>query len=132
MAEHIYPKVINGKTYYYLQKTYREKIKSKDSGKTRGSGKSRVRTRSVYLGTARSIMERLSKSQDPVEVRHRDFGLVAAALQTAKEIGLVDLLREHIPGERYGVSRWLYFLLPILVHPPLRLRNGPDLRPFQY
>lgn len=114
MAEHIYPKVINNKTYYYLQKTYREKIESTDSGKTRGSGKSRVRTRSVYLGTAKSIMERLNKVKQPIEMHHREFGLAAAALQSAEEIGLVDLLKERIKGSRYGVERWLYFMLPIL------------------
>jgi len=41
---------------------------------------------------------------------------VAAIYQTAVEIGLVDLLREHIPGSRYGLPRWLYFLLPIINH----------------
>ncbi|MFO8056161.1 MAG: hypothetical protein R6V10_02545 [bacterium] len=80
MAEHIYPKVINGKTYYYLQKTYREKIEGSGSGKTKGSGKSRVRTKSIYLGTAQSIMERLNRAKEPVEARHREFGLFAAAL----------------------------------------------------
>ena len=114
MAEHIYPKVINGKTYYYLQKTYREKIEGPGSGKTKGSGKSRVRTKSIYLGTAQSIMERLNRAKEPVEARHREFGLSAAALQTAQEIGLCDLLKEHIKGERYGTPRWLYFMLPVL------------------
>jgi len=49
-----------------------------------------------------------------VTVRHREFGFVAAVYQTAGEIGLVDLLKTHIPGQRYGVPRWLYFMLPII------------------
>ena len=114
MAEHIYPKLINGKTYYYLQKTYREKIKSFDSGKIKGSGKSRVRTIAIYMGTAQSIMERLTKSKEPIEAHLREFGLAAAALQIAREIGLVEILKGHIKGERYGTPRWVYFMLPIL------------------
>ena len=31
MSEKIYPKIINGKTYYYLQSTYREKIDTNDN-----------------------------------------------------------------------------------------------------
>ncbi len=41
-------------------------------------------------------MERLNWAKEPVEARHREFGLSAAALQTAQEIGLCDLLKEHI------------------------------------
>ncbi len=59
MNEKIYPKKINGKTYYYLQYTYREKINPKDTGKGKGSGKSKVKTKSIYLGTASQIKEKL-------------------------------------------------------------------------
>ncbi|MBU1626787.1 hypothetical protein KKB18_05395 [bacterium] len=71
MTMHIFPKKIKGKTYYYLQSTYREKLKSSDKGKVRGSGKSRVRTKSVYLGTAESILERLQKKDAPIGVKER-------------------------------------------------------------
>ncbi len=114
MAGHLYPKTINGITYYYYQRTWREKIDPHARGKRRGSGKSRVRTESIYLGTAESILQRLKETSGPLDVQHRDFGFVAAIYQTAVEIGLVDLLREHIPGTRYGLPRWLYFLLPII------------------
>jgi hypothetical protein len=112
MTEHIYPKRIKGKTYYYLQRTYREKMEG--TGKTKGSGKSRVRTQSIYLGSAEAIRERLLADRAPVEVRPREFGLPAAALDTAVAIGLVELLQREIPGERFGLPRWLFFLLPIL------------------
>ncbi|HEO72708.1 MAG TPA: IS1634 family transposase, partial [Candidatus Hydrogenedentes bacterium] len=68
----------------------------------------------IYLGSAEHIVDALNQTRSPVEVRHRDFGMVAAAYQTAKELGLVDLLEQHIEGQRLGVPRHLYFLLPIL------------------
>ena len=114
MASHLYAKTIHGNTYYYYQISWREKIDPNQQGKTRGSGKSRVRTRTEYLGTAESIYQRLKQRNGPLETRHREFGFVAAVYQTAVETGLVSLLKEHIPGERFGVPRWLYFLLPII------------------
>lgn len=114
MAEHIYPKKIGGNIYYYFQRTWREKIDPADTGKTRGSGKSRVRTETTYLGTAVSIMQRLKDAQGPAKIRHRDFGFVAAIYQTAVEVGLAELLQRYIPGKRYGIERWLFFLLPII------------------
>lgn len=114
MAGRIYPKQIHGNTYYYYQYTWREKMDSSIQGKTRGSGKSRVRTYSEYLGTAESIYKQLKERNTPLEVRHRNFGFVAAIYQTAVETGLVPLLQQHIPGKRYGIPRWLYFLLPII------------------
>ncbi len=114
MAEHIYPKIIRGNVYYYYQRTYREKVDAKDSGKTKGSGPSKVKTESVYLGSAASILKQLKEAQGPVETHHREFGFVAAVLQTIVRIGLADLLQEHIPGRRFGMPRWLFFLLPII------------------
>ena len=68
MAAKIYPKTINGKEYYYLQYSYRKKINSNDSGKTKGSGKSKIKTNSVFLGTAESIKNKLLSSREPLEV----------------------------------------------------------------
>lgn len=110
----IYPKTINGHKYYYAQKSVRVKLDSTTSGKSRGSGKSRVRTETIYLGTAETILNRIMETREPLEARHREFGFVAAVYQTALDIGLVDLLKTHIPGQRYGLPRWLYFLLPII------------------
>lgn len=114
MAGHIYPKDIHNKTYYYYQRTYRVKIDPNDSGKTRGTGKSRVETKTHYLGSADSIRKRLKEADSPIETHHREFGFVAAVYQTAVRIGLVDLLRKHIPGKRFGLPRHLFFLLPII------------------
>ena len=114
MAGHLYPKVIKGKTYYYYQESHRQKVDSNDHGKSRGSGKSRVYTKDIYLGTADSILHKLKTSEMPLEIRHREFGFVAAAYQTALETGLVSLLQDTIPGMRLGIPRWQFFLLPIL------------------
>src|SRR5919106_2183309 len=115
MAERIYPRTVNGKTYYYLQRSWREKLDPHTKGKTRGSGKSRVRTKKIYLGSAASILKKLQENPRQVlEARHRSFGFITAIYQTALEIGLVDLLRHHFPGTCYGVANWLYFLLPMI------------------
>lgn len=83
------------------------------SGKKRGSGKSRVCTLSVFLGTAEAIYEKL-KTGKPTEVAYREFGLIAAGYQAAKQIGLLDALRRHIPGKRYGIFKWIFFLVTII------------------
>jgi len=114
MATKIYPKKINNKEYYYLQYSYRQKIDPNDSGKTKGSGKSKIKTNSIFLGTAESIKERLFSSQEPLEVKWRDFGFVSAIYNTAIETGLVELLQQHIRGKRYGIENWKYFLLAII------------------
>jgi hypothetical protein len=115
MAERIYPRTVNGKTYYYLQRTWREKIDPNAKGKTRGSGKSRVRTEKIYLGSAASIHKKMKENpHQAIEVRHRSFGFVTAIYQTAIEMGLVDILKAHFSGTCYGVAHWLYFMLPII------------------
>ena len=114
MTEKIYPKTINGTTYYYLQTTYREKINSADSGKTRGSGKSKVKTKNIYLGTASSIKRKLSTIKEPLEIKHKELGLVGAVFNTAQEIGLINILKNNISGKRYGIENWKYFLLSII------------------
>jgi len=63
MAMHIYPKSINGRTYYYAQRSWREKVEKQGDGKRRGSGKSRVRSETIYLGSAESIVQKL-KGED--------------------------------------------------------------------
>lgn len=110
----IYPKSIAGHIYYYAQRSCREKLDPTARGKTKGSGKSSVHSEMIYLGSAERIVAALTETRTPVEVRHREFGMMAAAYQTATELGLVDVLKRHIEGERFGLPRWLYFLLPIL------------------
>lgn len=102
------------KTYYVYQETYRVKINRGDIGKKRGSGRSRVVTRAVYLGSAEKILGALQETREPLSLSTRQFGLVAAAYQTSSEMGLQDILRKHLPGVRGGVDRWIYFFVTIL------------------
>ncbi len=102
------------KTYYIYQESYRVKLNRENLGKQRGSGKSKVVTRSVYLGTAEKILGALQEKKEALSVVVRQFGLVAAAYQTAREIGLTDILMKHVPGNRGGVPRWIYFLISII------------------
>ena len=114
MKEKIYPKTINGKVYYYLQRTYREKIDANIIGKTKDSGKSKVKTKSTYLGTASSIRGKLINIKEPLDVKYKEFGLVGAVYNVAEEIGMVEILKKNIKGTRYGIDNWVYFLLAII------------------
>jgi transposase len=100
--------------YYVFQESYRVKRNRDDRGKAPGSGKSKVCTRSVYLGTAEKILECFRKIKEPICVRTRQFGLLAAAYQTAREIGLQEVLARHLPGDKCGVPFWIYFFVSIL------------------
>lgn len=102
------------KTYYSYQYSYRVKLDREDAGKKRGSNKSKVITRSVYLGTAEKILSAMQEKKDPLSVVVSQFGLVAAAYQTAQEIGLNDILMKHVSGKTGGVPRWIYFLVSII------------------
>lgn len=110
----ITPRKEGNKTYYVYQETYREKINPKDSGKTRGSGKSKVCTRATYLGSAEKILKCVKEKIKPLEVRVRHFGLIAAAYQTSHEIELPQILMKHIEGNRCAVPRWIYFFVTII------------------
>jgi transposase len=129
MKPKIYPKEIGGKTYYYYQYTKRIKINSKDSGKGPGSGKSKVTTFSEYLGTAAGIRERIKKSKTSCTgVRQKSFGFSSAAYQICKEIGLDEILKKYITGERYGIPRYVFFLMAIinrLDHASSKEKIGP-------
>jgi transposase len=101
-------------TYYLYHETYRQKISPTHSGKTRGSGKSKVCSRTIYLGTAEKILARVKEKLTPTKVTIRQFGLIAAAYQTAHEIGIPEIFSKYIQGSQGGVARWLYFFVPII------------------
>jgi len=114
MAGYIAHKKQGIKTYYYYQIGYREKIDPGKSGKKRGSGKSRVRTISTYLGTAEYILKCVQEKREPMRVIIRHFGLIASAYQTSKEMCLQQILKQNIEGKRAGVDRWIYFFVTII------------------
>ncbi len=103
---HIAEKLIDGRKYYYIQHSYRLKDQK--------GNRSKVKTDSVYLGTAEKLLARLNEAKRPLEVEHKDFGFIAALLQVSQEIGLIELLQSRIPGERFGVPRWMYFFLTVI------------------
>jgi len=100
--------------YYAYQESFRVKVDAGKTGKTRGSGRSKVCTRSIHLGSAESIVNRLQQNREPVSISARAFGLVSAAYQMAREIGLQDVLLKHLRGQRAGVPLWIYFLVSIV------------------
>ncbi len=71
------------KTYYVYQESYRQKANPADAGKGPGSGRSKVRTRAIYLGSAEKILHCVQEKRKPLEVKVRHFGLIAAAYQVA-------------------------------------------------
>lgn len=103
-----------GNIYYVHQESHRVKNEGGTQGKGKSSGKSRVVTGATYLGTAERIVTAIKQARDPVSVRARDFGLVAASYQIALEIGLPDALAKHLGGKRSGISIWMYFVLSII------------------
>jgi transposase len=90
------------------------KLDSSNRGKTKGSGKSAVRTRSIYLGTAEKIVNAVQDKKEPVDIWTREFGIAAAAYNTARELGLPDILLDRLPGDRSGVPIWIYFLVAVI------------------
>ena len=105
----------SGKNVYYVyQESYRVKISSNDSGKKRGSGKSKVCSKTVYLGSAEKILELFQGNEAPITVQVRNFGLIGAAYQTAIEINLPQIFMKHISGEKCQVPRWIYFFVTII------------------
>lgn len=110
----ITPRAQGNNTYYVYQERYRIKIDPKDSGKTRGSGKSKVCTRAIYLGTAEKIFKCVKNERKPITVKVRHFGLIAAAYQTSYQIELPQILMKYITGNRCGIPRWIYFFVTII------------------
>ena len=110
----IYARKRNGTTYYVYQEARRVKIDPQREGKTKGSGKSTVRTKVTYLGTAEKILNALQEKREPVGVSIREFGLIAAAYQTAVEIGLPEILSKYLTGEQGSIPSWVYFLISII------------------
>lgn len=92
-----------GKIYYYLAECQRV------------NGKPRI-VWQKYLGSAESIVERLQQTQYPKPqiITHRGFGEVCALLKIAKELGVVDLINQHVSKREQGFSVGEYLLLVAL------------------
>jgi transposase len=81
-------KTIRGRKYYYLRET------------ARVDGKPKV-VRQTYLGSAEAVAAALGKGSSTLEIREglpvRDFGAVAALHDLVGELGLVELVDQHVP-----------------------------------
>jgi transposase len=95
-------------------RTYRVKIDPKQQGKTRGSGKSKVVTESYYLGTAETILEKLTH-ETPVEIYNKDFGLPCALWKMVQETDLIDIVNRVVTQKRgRKVSLGEYIAIAVL------------------
>ncbi len=93
--------------YYYYSRSHRVKLDPGASGKTRGSGKSRVVSEQVYLGTAEDVLQKLRSQQkagEPNEVRNKQFGLPVALFEMAERIGLREVINSEVAGKIKGIS----------------------------
>jgi transposase len=81
--------------YVYIKQTYRVKIDNNAKGKTRNTGKSKVITKSEYVGTEQDVIKRLRHGNCLSScITFRRLGLVAAAWKIAEEYALVDMINE--------------------------------------
>ena len=96
-------KVRGGKTYYYAVRSARVK------------GKPRI-VWQKYLGTLDTIIRRLegSSAPDPIETTLFEAGGVAALMQIAAKIGLVEIIDSIVPKRSQGPSVGQYILLATL------------------
>ena len=101
--------------YYYYSRSYRVKLDPAATGKTKGSGKSRVISDQVYLGTAEEVLQKLSRlataAAEPVEVHNRQFGLPVALFEMAERIGLREIINCVAPGKVKGINVGDFVLL---------------------
>lgn len=101
----IFPEIKKGHKYYYAGRTYRQKISSQDSGKTRGSGKSKVVCEKIYLGTAQDILSKLfDAKKSPREVSSKEYGLPMSVLKLAHDTGIMDIIDEILPYKVRGIK----------------------------
>jgi transposase len=69
----------------------------------------------AHLGTADALLRKLQHAKGkPLKARLRDFGLLAAAYQIARQLQLVELIDQHIPKRHQGPSVGQYLLLAAL------------------
>jgi transposase len=100
--------------YWYYQRSYRVKIdpRNRTSGNTGpGSGKSRVVTEEVYLGSADEVLRKCQSVDSPMEVQTKAFGLECAALAVARELDLINVIDRHVAKRRQGLSVGEYLVV---------------------
>ena len=100
-------------TYYYYHAGHRVKVSPSDrGGKGPGSGRSRVVSEDVYLGTADAVLKAIREG--PKTVAPRAFGLVMAAYTIVEELGVREIVDELIPRKGSGLSVGTYMALAVV------------------
>ena len=99
---------------YYYQHSYRIKLRPEDRGKGPNSGPSRVKTESVYLGTAEQIRDRCRLGQDPQAVSTKEFGWVAGVMSMIEKLGLVEAVNRIVAKRHQGLTPGIYVALGIV------------------
>jgi transposase len=101
----IFPEFKKGHRYYYAARTYRVKINPEQTGKTRGSGKSKVACEKIYLGTAQDILSKLAGSEnEPQKISSREYGLPTAVYKLAQDVGIMDIMDTVLPYTVKGIK----------------------------
>ncbi len=100
----IFPQEVNGKPYFYASRTYRVKIEADSKGKTRGTGKSKVVSEKIYLGPAKTIVDKFLKSPKPQKVKSKEFGLCASMMYIVKQLGIDTIIDKHLPYSVRGIK----------------------------
>lgn len=101
----IFPEIKKGHKYYYAGRTYRQKISPQHSGKTRGSGKSKVVCEKIYLGTAQDVLSKLfDAKKSPQAVSSKEYGLPMSILKLAQDTGIIDIIDEVLPYKVRGIK----------------------------
>src|SRR5487761_2796526 len=94
-------KIVHGKPYYYLRESQRV------------NGKPKI-VRTIYLGSAESIKERLLRPKVE-EISIREFGGSVAAYSIAEALDVVAIVDRHVPKRGHqGPSVGQYLLLAAL------------------
>ena len=110
----IVKRLINGRAYYYISRSFRVKDASNASGKTRGSGKSHVRTEQIYLGTIEDVIKKVQTTNSPEKIRTASFGIEAAAWQVIQELDLVGIVDRHVAKRHQGLSVGQYIAVALI------------------
>lgn len=97
-------KKIKGRTYYYIAES------------SRVEGKAKI-TRQWYLGSIKKLIELAegsSRSIQPREISCLEEGSVAALMQEAKQIGVIDIVDSFVRKRSQGMTVGQYILLSSL------------------
>ena len=100
----ILPQTTNGKTYFFASRTYRVKLDKDSVGKTKGTGKSKVVSEKIYLGTAQAIVDKFLNLPKPQKVKSKEFGLCGAMMSIIKKLGIDSIIDKHLPYTLRGIK----------------------------